>query len=80
MKVIWDHNLGRLELYDLHDDPGEAHDLAHERPQLAQRLLQRLLLQQQANLLVFGALEVTPDEGDLDPETIDRLRALGYIR
>lgn len=60
----------RPELYDLAADPGEAHDLAAERPAEAARLRQAL------TALRHGDRPETPRAAD--PETAERLRALGY--
>lgn len=38
LKLIWFHDGGRLELYDLAADPGETQDLAAERPDDRRRL------------------------------------------
>ena len=41
-KLVHRHADGGLELYDLAADPGETHDLAAERPELAADLARRL--------------------------------------
>jgi hypothetical protein len=41
-KLIEFYEDGRLELYDLHKDPGEKHDLAAEHPARARELRQLL--------------------------------------
>ena len=41
-KLIEFFDLGKVELYDLAGDPGEQHDLAQERPDKRQELLQSL--------------------------------------
>lgn len=79
-KIIHDPLHRDLELYDLAEDPGETHDLSPERPVLAQLLLQRLLLQRQANEELLEAAGAEERIEDLDPETVERLRALGYIQ
>ncbi len=65
---------GRLELYDLENDPGETRDLAARNPERRDAL--RLLLGKPArvsrNAPRRGASET--------PETLERLRALGYLR
>ena len=40
-KLIWNWH-GRLELYDIPKDPGEAHDLSQEMPELTGRLHKQL--------------------------------------
>lgn len=40
-KLIWNWH-GRLELYDIPKDPGEAHDLSGEKPELTEKLHNQL--------------------------------------
>lgn len=64
----------RPELYDLELDPGETENLFEARRPLAERLA--------AGLLAIAAEDVTAgSEGQatVDPETRERLAALGYI-
>jgi arylsulfatase len=65
---------GREELYDLHDDPEQLHDLAKEKPELLAQFraeLQRRREQKQD--LAIGKAEVSA-------ETADVLRSLGYVQ
>jgi len=57
------------ELYDLALDPGEEHNLASEKPDLAASLRAKL------------AREIAGDDTPLpvEPETMERLRDLGYV-
>ena len=61
------------ELYDLERDPGELANLYHERRQLADRMA--------AELQKIGADDASAETGPsaVDPETRERLAALGYI-
>jgi arylsulfatase A-like enzyme/Flp pilus assembly protein TadD len=59
------------ELYDLVADPSEAHNLAASRPQDLERLGERLRTLRARDHGVQPAQE--------DPETLERLRALGYV-
>jgi len=78
-KVIHDKVSGRVELYDLISDPEETRDLVATYPVLAQRLLQALFLQEQANwMLNSGAVAADPD-AEIDPELRAQLCALGYV-
>jgi arylsulfatase A-like enzyme/Tfp pilus assembly protein PilF len=65
----------RAELYDLSADPGELHNLLADEPERAERMrteLQRLVGDDDPSAFAFGAQPV-------DPSTIERLRALGYL-
>jgi len=73
IKLITDLEDGRRELYDLKADPTEQDDLSEARPKLADELS-----------ALMGQFFVHPDEDqpntlELDPETVERLRKLGYI-
>jgi arylsulfatase A-like enzyme len=61
-------------LYDLEHDPGETRDAAADQPQQV-ALLERYLRQWRA-----GLKPVKPGEETLDDETVDGLRALGYLK
>jgi arylsulfatase A-like enzyme len=73
-KFIWGTD-GRHELYDLAKDPLETHDLIAELPEQAQGMQARL------QQLLDGIPKVGESEepAELDAETKDQLRALGYI-
>ena len=60
-------------MYDLERDPGELANLYHERRQLADRMA--------AELQKIGAEDASAETGPsaVDPETRERLAALGYI-
>lgn len=79
-KVIHDKVSGRVELYDLEQDPGETEDLFAAQPLLAQQALQRLFLQEQANLALNAGAESGGQAPEMDPELVESLRALGYIQ
>jgi len=65
----------RPELYDLSSDPGELHNLADERPDLAadMEVKLRAFVEEKASPEAMAAV------GDVDQETLNRLAALGYI-
>jgi arylsulfatase A-like enzyme len=69
----------RLALYDLAEDPGESRDRAAELPIVTATLSQLLRWNQHRDSLRPKTAEskVGPDE--LDPETIRRLREIGYV-
>ncbi len=73
-KLIHDDVTRKVELYDLAQDPGELHDLAEAKPDVAQSLLARL-----------ERLHATAKEGatagtklELSEDELEELRALGY--
>jgi tetratricopeptide (TPR) repeat protein len=65
----------RPELYNLDDDPGEVEDLAHDLPEVAKSMRGRLV-DRLAGISSDRSAEaaVTPD-----PDTLERLAALGYV-
>jgi arylsulfatase A-like enzyme len=69
-KVVLDRQARRLELYDLARDPGETTDLARAERPLAVRLAREL---RHGEGTSFGRRGQA-----LAPETVRRLRALGY--
>jgi arylsulfatase A-like enzyme len=73
LKLITNLETGRRELYDLKADPTEREDLSEAQPKLADELS-----------ALMDEFFVRPDEAqpntlELDPETVERLRKLGYI-
>jgi len=78
-KLIENQNTGALELYDLSSDPGERRDLAQSRPELVEELRGELaLLETELGRLGNSLRSSAP--APLDPQTLERLRAMGYIR
>jgi hypothetical protein len=65
---------GRLELYDLNEDPAETHNLAGQRPQESGQLLRELEAWKERYPLTQAS------QRPKNPHTLDRLRALGYVR
>jgi len=73
---------GRLELFDLQEDPWEQRPLDLSRPE-AQALLQRLSASMRAQALLPAASGATPSQADkveLTPEETQMLRSLGYVQ
>ena len=68
--------LPREALYDVAEDPGEKVNLVRQRPELAAALAARLDRFLQAG--GQGRTESSPVE--LDAETTEHLRVLGYLR
>jgi len=73
-KLIWGTD-GRHELYDVEKDPLETTDLVTQLPAQAQAMEARL----QALLDGMPKVGDAEETGELDAETRDQLRALGYI-
>jgi tetratricopeptide (TPR) repeat protein len=63
----------RSELYDLRSDPQELHDVSGEHPRVAATLAAHL----EATQPLKAGDEPTP--GKIDPEALERLKALGYV-
>jgi arylsulfatase A-like enzyme len=76
-KLVEDLSHGGLRLFDLVADPGEAHDLAAERPELVRELAGRMQAEESraAGLCArFGGASAV----QVDDATREQLRALGY--
>ena len=65
----------RPELYHLADDPHEIHDVLAEQPERTAQLRQAL-----EAYLTEHAVAGLDSSVEIDPATIERLRALGYIQ
>lgn len=63
-----------IELYDLHEDPGELRDLAGERPELVEELSHALATFEERT----ERLEGERVEVQVDSELFEHLRELGY--
>ena len=61
-------------LFDLEADPGETQDLAFERPAVRDRLAAELRAMTEA-----AQRQAAPQPADFPPDTIERLRELGYV-
>ncbi len=64
----------RAELYDLQNDPGERHNLATSDASLAASLREKL---EEVERRYAGHSASVPTPAD--PETVERLRSLGYV-
>ncbi len=77
-KLVEDLSSGTTRLYDLVGDPGETQDVALERAELAAELRAKMEALEgrakQASELFEGGGEI-----ELSPETLERLRELGYV-
>ena len=68
---------GGRELYNLRDDPAESIDLAAREPEIVQQLREVMVQWRNALPPVPADIKECPID---DPEIIEKLRALGYIR
>jgi len=75
-KLIWGSD-GRHELYDVTRDPGELENLALERPEVVESLAAQL--EATVARLSRSTSDPRPGLSRIDPETIENLRALGYL-
>lgn len=75
-KLVWDYPNGKPELYDLVRDPGERHDIA-TLPDSPTAVLRQRLASHIERLRALGGYS---EPGTVSPETLERLRALGYVR
>ncbi len=69
----------RPQLFDLDRDPKETTNLAAELP-VTTGFLRQLLRQESGFDLEQGGPLEPAEQTDLDPETLERMRALGYVR
>ena len=74
-KLIRDDPTGRVQLFDLGDDPTERRDLAAERSDVVQRMLP--VMSGLLGELRRGTFDA--DEIQLTPKQIEALRSLGYV-
>ena len=73
LKLITNRETGQREVYDLAADPAEQADLSASRPKLADEL--SALMDQ----FFVHSDEDQPNTLELDAETAERLRSLGYL-
>lgn len=79
-KAIWNIQLGRVELYNLSQDPSETQDLSEREPELAARLLRHGHERREAMRAAFEAKGGANQSAlPLSEEQRERLRALGYL-
>ena len=79
-KYIW-YNDRPAEFYNLADGPGEEHNLINGNVALDRLVLQEheAALQAWRSGLEIFPPSVVDDMAEVDPETVERLRALGYV-
>ena len=76
-KGIWNAEPKTLELYNLAIDPGEQSDVSAENPQMA--LVMKLFARQYYEECTKHAAAPLERPGELDEETRQDLRSLGYL-
>ncbi len=72
-KGIWNVEPDTFELYDLEADPMEQDDVSDKHPEVSERL------QRAARARYAGSRPESPTRFDMDQDSIERLRELGYI-
>jgi arylsulfatase A-like enzyme len=77
-KLIEDLATGKCELYDLEADPREQKDIADRAPEVLARMKARL--KQMAGSLRAPRSEPAGSRRTPDAETIEQLKALGYVQ
>ena len=75
-KAIWNVEVNDVELYDLDADPSESIDRASALPERARRL-GRVATQWRAQCAAVA--KDRPAPRPIDTESLERLRALGYV-
>jgi len=77
-KGIWNADIETFELYDLADNPSETRNLATVQPELASAMEEHA--RRWLSDCSRQATTTAPiDRENLDPETLERLRSLGYV-
>ncbi len=70
---------GREELYDLLEDPGEQRNLVYERPELRLELKGRLMDHLSTQRELASLLGSSNEKAEIGADTVEHLRALGYL-
>jgi arylsulfatase A-like enzyme len=73
-KLEMDLSTQQIRVYDLESDPGERADLSQSESAMTRRLEQRL-----QSILEAARSDEAAEEIELDEETLEELRSLGYI-
>jgi hypothetical protein len=71
---------GQRQLFDLRDDPAETKDISRREPRVVKRLLKELRARRRAGRLERGEGMVPAAQPTMDAATLERLRALGYVK
>ncbi len=79
-RILYDPLRDSTKLFNLHDDPGETTDLSLDQPLRTLLLRQGLLSQQHSNRQLLGGLATEEVVEEIDPEVVEQLKALGYLK
>jgi arylsulfatase A-like enzyme len=71
---------GQRQLFDLRDDPAEIKDISRREPRVVKRLLKELRARRRVGRLERGEGMVPAAQPTMDAATLERLRALGYVK
>ena len=77
-KYIWWPTQKKAELFDLRNDPGELVNVAERFPEVRNELHKQVLAWMRENASKGESIKAITNT--LDPETIEKLKSLGYIR
>ena len=75
-KLIQNPNKDRIQLFDLRHDPGESRNIRRRHEDLAASLLAEL---EEWKRTVPEPINLEATQANLPPETLEALRALGYV-
>ncbi len=79
LKGIWNFELEKAELYDLDSDPHEHLDLSPSNPAAIEEMVATAEAWLTTCRSSTDAAAAVPEAADLSEESLDRLRALGYV-
>ena len=77
--LIVDTRDGERRLFDLKNDPAELRDVAAEHPEHVRRLERRIRVLEAERKVAEEVANGLSSGGDVDPETVEQLKALGYL-
>ena len=78
-RILYDPLRDASKLFNHNEDPGETVDFSSDQPLQTLLLRQSLLSQQHWNRQLLGGPASEEEVGELDPEVVEQLKALGYL-
>ncbi len=78
-KYIYRYGKREDELYDLWEDPQEQHNIIHERPEVAKQLKNKILRWYEDVKKVVMKEQSEQSAGEIDQQTLEQLKSLGYL-